>query len=103
MRPLRLITLRCPRRCYLGGVVATSAGPQLVMRERALVQTTPARTEARTEEVGPFSLEDPLVSYGCRHTAGLTLTAEHREDLRRILATATRAGAEYVVQDAERR
>lgn len=67
--------LRCPQRCYLGSVVQTDAGPQVVLTERQIIPVDGGpdgvRSQAHKREVGPFPLgELDGHSCGCRHVTG---------------------------------
>lgn len=89
-----LTTLRCPRRCLLGTVVATPEGPRVVIRERALVWVeADAPPQAQVRDLGPFAFDElESVAYGCRHSSGVPFTAEQVTELGRVVESA-RTGA----------
>lgn len=89
MRPKALLTLRCPRRCHLGSIVATTDGPRIVLTERVLVAHDVNITRAERQHLGPFTLEELHLSYGCRHAAGDTLD-EHMPAIREALEAVRR-------------
>lgn len=80
-RPLVLVRLICPERCFLGAVVAGNPEPAVVLNERAYVQSTLEAGEHTAHPVGPYPLTE-VVTYGCRHGHDV-LDAEQRKVLLR--------------------
>jgi hypothetical protein len=108
VRPLTLVTLRCPQRCFLGVIVATDEGPRVIMETRnekvsALPPSDfPEARRLRVKGTRTFAIRlDELPSgleFGCRHGGGTTAAADLRALVAEVRAGTTRAGVDHILQ-----